>query len=92
VDVFRCDVLLSIKSDAGVVHSTHCVTRGQVAFRRGDRQLEHLDWRQADSVEILSRGYKVDRRQEGVVRARARDEVCGPCSGYKTVPAAVPLP
>jgi len=78
-------------SDAGVVHATHRLTRGQVAFRRGDRQLECLEWRQADSVEVMFRAHGADQLQEGAVRARTRDEVRGPRSGYRTGGGTVAL-
>jgi len=34
--------------DVGVVFPVHWLTRGQTAFRRGERQLEYVNWRQAD--------------------------------------------
>lgn len=77
--------------DAGVVHPVHCLTLGQVAFRRGDRQLGFVDWREADSVEVLFRGHKADQLQQGAARMRTRDEVLGPRSGYRTSGVAVSL-
>lgn len=78
-------------SDGGVVHPVHCLTREQVAFRRGDHQLSYVDWREADAVEVLFRGHKADQLQQGTVRVRTRDEVHGPRSGYRTGGGAVAL-
>ena len=87
--LLRADEMFA--SDEGVVHHVHCLTRGQAAFRRGDRQLEYMDWSEADSVEVLYRGHKADQLQERTVRERTRDEVYGPRSGYETGGGAVAL-
>lgn len=78
-------------SDKGVIHPFHCLTRGQIAFRSGERQLEYMDWPKADSVEVLFPGHKADQMQLGTVRLRTRDEVYGPRSGYRTGGGAVAL-
>jgi len=78
-------------SDAGVVHSIRCRMRGQIVFRLGERQLEYLDWRQDDWVGVPLRGPPADQVQEEAVRARRRDEVRGPRSGYRTGGSAVAL-
>ena len=36
---------------SGVVHASHCVTRGDVAFFGGESQLDILGWHRADRVE-----------------------------------------
>ena len=87
--LLRADEMFA--SDKGVVHPVHCLTRGQIAFRRGDRQLEYMDWSEAESVEVLYRGHKADKLQEGTVRERTKDEVYGPRSGYGTGGGAVAL-
>ena len=80
-----------VASDKGVVHPVRCLTRGQVAFRLGDRRLEYMDWSEADSVEVLYRGHEADQLQEGTVRELTRDEVYGPRSGYGTGGGAAAL-
>ena len=62
-------------STAGVVHRVHCLTRGDVAFFSGDKQLEYRQWRQADMMEILFRGHKGDQKEEGTVIVRTREEL-----------------
>ncbi|CAB1109801.1 unnamed protein product [Ectocarpus sp. CCAP 1310/34] len=78
-------------NSSGVVHPVHCLTRRDVAFFRGSRQLEYMHWQQADRVEIRFRGHKGDQGQIGDVRARTRDEVHGPRSGYRANGGAVAL-
>ena len=62
-------------SNKGVIHPAHCLTRRDVAFFSEDRQLEYLEWRQADAVEVRFRGHKAGPFQLGSVRARTRDDV-----------------
>ena len=78
-------------SSSGVAHHAHCLTRKDVAFFSGNNQLEYVHWRQADKVEINFRGHKGDHDQIGEVRARTRDEISGPQSGYRADGGAVAL-
>ena len=50
-----------------------------------------MHWRQADKIEIKVRGHKRDHDQIGEVRARTRDEISGPQSGYRADDGAVAL-
>ena len=67
-------------SSSGVVHPAHNLTRKDVAFLSGNRQLEHVHGRHADKGEMNVRGQKGDQDQIGEVRARTRDETSGPQS------------
>lgn len=87
--IARADEMFA--SSTGVVHPAHCLTRGDVAFFRGDIQLEYVHWRQADSVEVNFRGHKGDQAMKGNVRVRTRDETSGPRAGYRTDGGAVDL-
>ena len=78
-------------SSSGVAHHAHCLTRKDVAFFSGNNQLEYVHWRQADKVEINFKGHKGDQDQIGEVRARTRDEISGPQSGYRADGGAVAL-
>ena len=78
-------------SNKGVIHPAHCLTRRDVAFFFEDRQLEYMEWRQADAAEVRFRGHKADPFQLGSVRARTRDDVRGPQSGYRAGGGAVAL-
>ena len=62
-----------------------------MAFFRGSRQLNYVQWRQADKIEVRFRGHKGDQNQKGDVRARTRYEVYGPRSGYRAAGGAVDL-
>ena len=53
--------------------------------------MEYVHWRQADRMEINFRGHKGDEDQIGEVRARTRDEISGPQSGYRADGGAVAL-
>lgn len=78
-------------SSSGQVHPAHCLTRKDVAFFRGDIQLDYTHWRQADTVEVNFRGHKGDQAQKGNVRVRTRDETSGPRAGYRADGGAVAL-
>ena len=65
-------------SSSSVAHPVHCLTRKDVAFFSRNNQLEYVHWRQGDTMEIHFRGHKGDQDQIGEVRARTRDEICGP--------------
>ena len=78
-------------SSSGVAHPVHCLTRKDVAFFSGNNQLEYVHWRQADKMEMNFRGHKRDQDQIGEVRARTRDEISGPQSGYRADGGAVDL-
>ena len=56
-----------------------------------NRQLEYIDWRQADRIEVHLRGHKGDQGKRGDVRTRTRDEAHGPRSGYRAGGGAVAL-
>jgi len=65
-------------------HHKHAEQRGQIAFRRGDRQLEYLEWQEANLVDVLFRGQRADQGGSAAVekvRERTRDEVHGPHVG-----------
>ena len=87
--ITRADEMFA--SSAGVVHPVHCLTRRDVAFFQGSQQLEYRHWRQADRIEVRFRGHTGDQEQAGDVRARTRDEVHGPRSGYRADGGAVAL-
>ena len=87
--IARADEMFAASS--GTVHPAHCLTRGDVAFFRGDSQLEYVNWRQADKIEVQFRGHKGDQEQRGDVRVRTRDYVHGPRSGYRAHGGAVAL-
>ena len=87
--ITRSDEMFAASS--GRVHPAHCLTRRDVAFFRGDRQLAYIDWRQADKIEVHFRGHKGDQEQRGNVRVRTRDETHGPRSGYRADGGAVAL-
>lgn len=53
--------------------------------------MEYTYWRQADRIEVHFRGHKGDQEQTGDVRARTRDDVYGPRSGYRAGGGAVAL-
>ena len=78
-------------SDSGVVHPAHCLTRGDVAFFVGDVQLGYALWSIADKVEVRVRGHKGDQDQIGSVRVHTRDEITGPCAGYRAGGGVVAL-
>ena len=78
-------------SSSGVAHPAHCLTRKDVAFGSGNRQLEYVHGRHADKVEMNVRGQKGNQDQIGEVRARTRDETSGPQSGYRADGGAVAL-
>lgn len=87
--IARADEMFA--NSSGVVHPAHCLTRQDVAFFQGDRQLQYLHWRQADRIEVRFRGHKGDQEQRGNVRVRTRDETHGPRSGYRADGGAVAL-
>ena len=60
-----------------MVHQVHCLSRGDVAFYSGRKQLPFLRWREVDSVEIRFRGHKGDQGQAGNVLVRTRKDVRG---------------
>lgn len=68
------------QSDRGVVHPIHCLTRIDIAFFDGGRQLEQAEWRRATRTEIRFRGHKGDQDQLGVILVRTRDTALGPRS------------
>ena len=78
-------------NDSGVAHAAHCLTRGDVVFFAGDRQLNDLQWRQADRLQVRFSGHKGYQDQVGDVRVRTRDAVSGPRSGYRADGGAVAL-
>ena len=87
--IARSDETFAISS--GVAHPVHCLTRKDTTFFSGSNQLECVHWRQADKMEINFRGHKGDQDQIGEVRARTRDEISGPQSGYRADGGAVAL-
>lgn len=87
--IARADEMFATSS--GTVHPAHCLTRRDVVFSRGDRQLAYLHWRQTDRIEVQFRGPKGDQEQRGNVRVRTRDDVHGARSGYRADGGAVAL-
>ena len=80
-----------VATSSGSVHPAHRLTRRDDAFSRGDNQLEYMNWRQADRIEVQFRGHKGDQEQRGNVRVRTRAHVRGPRSGYRADGGAVAL-
>lgn len=78
-------------SSSGAVHPAHCITRGDVAFYSGDRQLGRSTWKEADRGEVRFRGHKGDQAQAGSVLVPTRCEVTGPRSGLASGGGAVAL-
>ena len=88
--IARSDEIIIARS-SGVAHPVYCLTGKDVAFFSGNNQLEYVHWRQADKMGINFRGHKGDQDQIGEVRARTRDEISGPQSGYRADGGAVAL-
>ena len=64
-------------ADSGAAHSVHCLTRGGVAFYADGTQLEYMQWRQADRVDVRFKGHEGDQEQMGSIRVRTQTEVPG---------------
>lgn len=71
-----------------VVHSVHCLTRGDVVLYSNDKLLEYARWNQANQVEGLFKGHACDMEQMEWVRVRTRNSVRGHLVG----PTAMPWP
>ena len=76
---------------SGVVNPAHCLTRRDVAFFAGDRQLRRLQWSDVDRVEVRFRCNKGDQAQAGSVVVRTRSEVRGQWSEWGEGGGAVAL-
>ena len=66
------------RSDSGLVHPVHCLTRGDVAFFATGTQLRDTRGQQPDKVEVRFKGHKGDQEWVGSVRVRTRSKVRGP--------------
>ncbi|CAM9526848.1 unnamed protein product, partial [Sphacelaria rigidula] len=57
----------------GKIHKDIGLTRGDIAFKRGETQLhKHAEWQTADSVEVRFKAHQGDQKRRGVVLSRNR--------------------
>ncbi|CAM9501380.1 unnamed protein product [Laminaria digitata] len=87
--LYLCLLLSHFKSDAGIIHPVHCLTRADIALFSGPKQLRRGEWKQATRAEIRFRGHKGDQDQVGSVLVRTREMAFGPRSRLESDGGAV---
>lgn len=75
----------------GVVHSVHCLTRGDVAFFTNGTQLGNTQGQPADKVKVRFKKHTRDQEQVISVQVRTRSVVRGPGSSFREDGGAVSL-